>query len=134
MINKTWEKIQHQFLFSLPLQDKLTPTAMLGSSNQLPPESLKGNLAQLFFLLFISKCLWSSDTLQGPAPVQGQQRQCKSGALPGSHREPAPFPGAGGEDSLMFTEKRKGFFSSQWEVGWGQEHHRAVQSQKYSHN
>lgn len=105
-------------LFSPPA-GKNNPKCNLGSSNQPSPESLKGNLVQLLFIFFISKCLWISETLQEPAPGQGQQRQCRSSALPGPTG--SPFPGAGGEDSLMFTEKRKSFFSSQQEVGWGQE-------------
>lgn len=75
MINKTQEKIQHQFLFLSPCK---TNQPQLQCSNQFPSEALQGNLLQLLFLLFISKCLWISDPLQGPAPGQGQQRQCKS--------------------------------------------------------
>lgn len=119
MISKTQEKIQHQFLFSLLLQDKTTPSAIWAAQISLLLSPLKETWSNCSSFFFISKCLWISETLQGPAPGQGQQRQCRSSALPGPTG--SPFPGAGGEDSLMFTEKRKSFFSSQQEVGWGQE-------------
>lgn len=92
---------------------------MPGSSNQLSPESLKGNLVQLLFLLFISKCLWISETLQGPAPGQGQQRQCKSSALPGSHRKPLPWSRRSGQFDVHRKKKKLLLITAGGGVGTG---------------
>lgn len=66
-------------------------------------------------------------------------------AVPAQDPMESPFPSVGGEDSLIFTENRKGksCFSSLPEVGWGYEalFHcsgsgtpQPTKSQNYSHN